>query len=136
MHLRTANAALLFPLVLLLGAAATQTYASRFYDPATQTRRQIGSAVNPTPKDLVTISAGPDYPVRSRMFREEGTVWVNVWLAENGAVSNTAIARSSGFPRLDDAAVRYMSNTWQYKRRNTDEPMPKALQAEVTFKLE
>jgi TonB family protein len=136
MRLTSRNAAVLFPLVLLLGVNATHTSASWFYDPATQTRRHVGSAVNSTPKDLVVIRRGPDYPTRSRMFKEEGTVWLNIWLTEHGTVGSTAIEHSSGFPRLDDAAVRFMRDNWHYTRANKDEPMPTLVQAEVTFRLD
>jgi protein TonB len=52
------------------------------------------------------ISARPPrYPVDSRRAREEGTVVLSVLLAIDGRVSDIAVARSSGFPRLDRAAL-------------------------------
>jgi TonB family protein len=136
MRVASTKAALLFPLVLLLGASATQSDARESYDPGTQTQQHAGSSVDRTTKDLVVIRRGPDYPARSRLFREEGTVSLNVWLSEDGTVSSTAIERSSGFERLDDAAVRFMKDTWRYKWFKKETPMPTLVRAEVMFKLD
>src|SRR3546814_7287866 len=46
----------------------------------------------------------PRYPVESRRKREQGTVVLALTLGLDGAVESLSIARSSGFPRLDNAA--------------------------------
>ena len=69
------------------------------------------------------------------MFKEEGTVGLNLWLSENGTVDNALVQHSSGYSRLDDAAVRFMKDRWHYKPASKDQPMPKTVQAEVTFAL-
>ena len=135
MNFKSSALPLLLPLALLLGAAVTQADASWFNDKTTGISRNVGSAANPTPKDLITINAGPDYPVRSRMFKEEGTVGLDLWLNEKGTVDNALVQHSSGYPRLDDAAVRFMKDRWHYTPAGKDLPMPKAVQAEVTFAL-
>ena len=127
---------LLIPLTLLLGAVITQADASWFHDRDRAVSRNVGSAANPTPRDLIVISRGPDYPVRSKMFKEEGTVELNLWLTESGSVSAAAIEHSSGYKRLDDAAVRFMKDRWHYTPAGRQLPMPKTVQAEVTFKLD
>jgi len=53
----------------------------------------------------MTSARPPRYPVDSRRAREEGTVVLSVLLAIDGRVSDIAVARSSGFPRLDRAAL-------------------------------
>ena len=136
MRFKSSELPLLIPLTLLLGAAVTQADASWFHDKTTGISRNVGSAVNPTPVDLVTINRGPDYPLQSRMFKEEGTVGLNVWLSEHGTVDTALIHQSSGYQRLDDAAVRFIKDRWHYKPSNKDLPMPKAVQAQVTFKLD
>lgn len=45
------------------------------------------------------------YPLDSRRLREEGVVVLSVLLAVDGRVSDISVARSSGFPRLDRAAL-------------------------------
>lgn len=46
-----------------------------------------------------------DYPVASRRARESGRVVLRFFIDDRGMPRNVQINRSSGFPRLDDAAV-------------------------------
>lgn len=48
----------------------------------------------------------PSYPVECRRRKEQGTVFLAVLLATDGTVANVSIARSSGFERLDKAALQ------------------------------
>ena len=60
------------------------------------------------PGDLGTrvLSAPPPrYPVQSRRRREQGTVELLLTLATDGSVETISVGRSSGFERLDDAAL-------------------------------
>lgn len=56
----------------------------------------------------------PRYPVESRRKHEQGTVVLALTLGLDGAVENIAIARSSGFDRLDRAA-RDAVKGWRWK---------------------
>jgi protein TonB len=47
----------------------------------------------------------PKYPYESRRLKEQGTVLLDVQLAANGAVERISVRNSSGFPRLDKAAL-------------------------------
>lgn len=47
----------------------------------------------------------PKYPLESRRKREQGTVVLAVTLAPDGAVDQVSVAKSSGFERLDKAAL-------------------------------
>lgn len=47
----------------------------------------------------------PRYPVESRRKKEQGVVELLLTLAADGRVETIAVARSSGFARLDDAAL-------------------------------
>lgn len=47
----------------------------------------------------------PRYPVESRRKKEEGTVRLRVMLGTDGKVETISVASSSGFPRLDKAAL-------------------------------
>jgi periplasmic protein TonB len=47
----------------------------------------------------------PKYPIESRRRREQGTVVLAVTLAADGSVETVSVARSSGFDRLDKAAL-------------------------------
>jgi protein TonB len=63
------------------------------------------------PENLGELSAKmiaakpPRYPVDSRRAHEQGTVVLSVLLSTDGRVSDVSIARSSGFARLDRAAL-------------------------------
>ncbi|MDX3900394.1 MAG: energy transducer TonB [Sphingobium sp.] len=46
----------------------------------------------------------PRYPIESRRKREQGTVVLSLVVGVDGRVATIAIAQSSGFARLDDAA--------------------------------
>ncbi len=51
------------------------------------------------------IAKPPRYPTECRRKREEGIVLLRLLLGTDGAVSDIAVARSSGFERLDKAAL-------------------------------
>ena len=54
----------------------------------------------------------PDYPAHSRRLGEEGRLVVQVELDESGRVSHGRIVNSSGYSRLDDAALAAVK-TWR-----------------------
>ncbi|BAV66186.1 energy transducer TonB [Sphingobium cloacae] len=56
----------------------------------------------------------PRYPVESRRKHEQGTVVLSLTLGADGSVESIAIAQSSGFKRLDDAA-RDAVRGWRWK---------------------
>lgn len=49
--------------------------------------------------------APPRYPIESRRKREQGTVLLSVTVGVDGKVSGISVSQSSGFSRLDDAAL-------------------------------
>lgn len=63
-----------------------------------------GSLDNPAPR----------YPVESRRRREEGTVRLRVVVTADGRVKEIGVARSSGFDRLDDAALDAVRK-WRFR---------------------
>lgn len=56
----------------------------------------------------------PRYPVESRRRKEQGTVKLQLVLGLDGVVETIAIARSSGFERLDAAALGAV-RTWRWQ---------------------
>jgi protein TonB len=56
----------------------------------------------------------PDYPWTSRLRRQEGTVILKAFVEKDGTVTSTAIQQSSGFPLLDDEALKAYS-LWKYQ---------------------
>jgi protein TonB len=71
----------------------------------------------------------PDYPSRSRRNGEEGTVLLRVELTEAGDIGAARIQTSSGFSRLDEAALAAV-RTWrcQPPHRNGQPAQATALQ--------
>jgi protein TonB len=67
---------------------------------------------------------------------EAGTVLLNVYVLEDGRVGEATVQKSSGFPRLDEAAVREVKRSWRLTP-GTKNGKPAAMygQFAVTFKL-
>lgn len=55
----------------------------------------------------------PSYPVLSKKLGEQGRVLLNVLINEEGAATEVQIAQSSGFSRLDEAALNTVQN-WKF----------------------
>jgi protein TonB len=56
----------------------------------------------------------PEYPAASRREGEAGTVQLDVYVLETGKVGDVRIKKSSGFERLDDAAVKEVKRSWRF----------------------
>ena len=86
----------------------------------------LGIAAPPTPAPIpvgpVTLTSelsvacperkAPSYPLFSQRFNEQGTVTLRVELDENGHVAAARVNSSSGFARLDEAALAAV-RTWR-----------------------
>lgn len=59
-------------------------------------------------------NCGDDYPFLSRVFGQEGTTELAFIVLADGTVSAIKIATSSGYDRLDDAAVDCVAQ-WHYR---------------------
>lgn len=80
--------------------------------PATTHGPMLKSAPQADPKSVSTVGCevpAPDYPRRARRLQEEGQVLVRLVIAANGTLSNSTIARSSGFDDLDQSALAAVS---------------------------
>jgi protein TonB len=65
----------------------------------------------------------PAYPAISRRLGEQGRVLLDVYILPDGSVGELRLRRSSGFARLDDAALRAVRH-WRYvPARRGDEPI-------------
>lgn len=80
--------------------------------------------------------APPRYPMDSRRKREQGTVVLTLTLGVDGNVSAISVAQSSGFERLDDAALRAVRKwRWAPTLRNGQPVMVRG-QVEIPFVLQ
>lgn len=55
----------------------------------------------------------PQYPALSRRLGEQGRVTLDVYILPDGSVGQIKLNKSSGFPRLDNAALQAVK-TWKY----------------------
>jgi len=78
----------------------------------------------------------PDYPASSRRAGEAGTVVLDLYILPNGRVGDAKVQKSSGFPRLDEAAVKEAKRSWRFTP-GTENGQPVAMwhSTKVTFNL-
>ncbi|HWU03496.1 MAG TPA: energy transducer TonB, partial [Novosphingobium sp.] len=77
-------------------------------------------------KRIVTVN--PVYPLESRRQREMGTVVLNLLLGTDGRVSEISVATSSGFARLDRAALDAVRKwRWAPTTRNGEPVMVRGI---------
>lgn len=87
-------------------------------------------------QDLKTANRiDPIYPPASRRAGEEGTVRLKVLVDTSGRASNVSVTQTSGFPRLDQAAVEAVRK-WRFVAATDGTNKIQAYtQVAVTFKL-
>lgn len=84
--------------------------------PAPSPPQAVVVSAKPAPAPAAPVSAGnlsstmiafkaPRYPVECRRKKEQGVVLLNLLLAADGSVAEIAVQKSSGFDRLDRAAL-------------------------------
>lgn len=57
----------------------------------------------------------PEYPPQSKRLGEEGAVILRLYILEDGRVGDAQVATSSGFPRLDEAALKQAKRAWRFQ---------------------
>jgi periplasmic protein TonB len=78
----------------------------------------------------------PVYPSISRRLGEQGCVQLDVYILADGSVGEIKLKRSSGFPRLDQAALEAVRN-WRYQpARRGNEAIAFWYVQPLTFSLE
>lgn len=78
----------------------------------------------------------PEYPPASRRAGEAGTVTLRCHVSEQGRCSEISVVRSSGFPKLDEAAVKEVQRNWRFVPGKEDgKPVATWHSFNVTFKL-
>lgn len=86
---------------------------------------------------IASTQTGPTYPAISRRLREEGSVRLRLTIGIDGSVTDASVIDSSGFQRLDEAAVRWVLRNWRYEpAMRGDMPIEATTRATLTFRLE
>lgn len=81
-------------------------------------------------------NAKPSYPMASRRLKEEGTVHLRLFVNADGTVGEVKLARSSGFERLDQAAMQTVRKWKLIPARRGSEPFATWYELPLTFNLE
>jgi len=91
-----------------------------------------------TPARAIAASHSiPEYPFVSRRLREQGTLRLKLTVDEKGLVAEAVVVNSSGFQRLDEAAVKWVKAQWRYTPAlQGTKPVPSTADAIVEFKLQ
>lgn len=78
----------------------------------------------------------PEYPPVSRRLAEQGTLRLKLTIDERGVVRDAVLITSSGFARLDMAAVDWVKMHWRYQPASeAGHSVPSYAEAVVTFRL-
>lgn len=78
----------------------------------------------------------PEYPSASRRLEEEGTVHLKMLVGVDGRVVQAEVNKSSGFPRLDDAAREALSKCLFKPGTVDDKPEQAWATMKYTWRLE
>ena len=116
------NIALIFAAALILSACQTTA-------PKECTRKDIVP-----PKELRQPSV--QYPPISRDNGDEGTVTLLLAVQTDGSISDIRIARSSGYQRLDAAAVRSLRQAKFQPATCHGKPIAVQIHQSFTFKID
>jgi len=102
--------------------------------------------VEPTPPPPVVLTSAraiagthtiPEYPALSRRLREQGTMRLKLTIDERGIVTLATVVNSSGFQRLDEAAVSWVKSHWHYTpAMQGTRAVPSMADAIVEFRLQ
>jgi protein TonB len=65
-------------------------------------------------RSIASTHTTPEYPFVSRRLREQGTLRLKLTIDDKGSVTDAVVVNSSGFERLDDAAVSWVKAKWRY----------------------
>jgi len=78
----------------------------------------------------------PTYPALSRRNGDTGTVTVQMTIDTDGRIENASVAHSSGFPRLDDAALEVVRQSHCNPQKENGQGIRATARKAFTFKLD
>ncbi|UCV25171.1 energy transducer TonB [Ferribacterium limneticum] len=128
-------------------AAASPTATSSFTvapQPPAPPPQPVVAAPAPAPVAVVAArfdadylhNPKPVYPALSRRMNEEGKVLLKVRVSAQGTALDVAVSKSSGFPRLDAAAIDAVTR-WRFvPARRGDEAVDSSVIVPITFAFE
>jgi protein TonB len=103
-------------------------------DGAVPPAQEPGKVVSPSSSAAYLHNPPPDYPPMSRLRHETGTVVVRVLIGVDGRAQAAQIEKTSGYVRLDDAALTTARDRWRY-RPGTRGGVPEAMWYDVPIQF-
>jgi protein TonB len=104
--------------------------------PASENAIAATTASGAVAQELKTSNrVDPTYPSSSRRAGEEGTVRLKVLVDEKGRPRDVAVATSSGFPRLDEAAMQAVRKWRLVAATDGTNPISAWTHVAITFRL-
>jgi len=95
----------------------------------------VGPPTPPVPITSHAVSAA-DYPPESMLAQEQGIAALRFVVTEDGSIDDIQVVRSSGFSRLDQAAVTMVQSRWRYQPATANgRPVRERISANVAFVL-
>ena len=78
----------------------------------------------------------PPYPALSKRLGEEGIVRLNILVNADGSVAKLEIAKSSGYARLDEVALKTVQSSWKFEpARQAGKPIQAWVIVPIQFTL-
>lgn len=88
------------------------------------------------PLSIAETHTIPQYPPVSRRLGEHGVTHLMLTISEQGIVAGATVVDSSGYRRLDEAAIAWIKSNWRYTpAREGNKPVAAKIEAEVEFVL-
>lgn len=102
---------------------------------AKRATRTAGTGERTVAKANYLRNPPPKYPAESRKLREQGVVLLKVSVSADGRAADVQLQRTSGFARLDEAAVRAVRR-WEFDPARVGvTPVASAVEVPVRFGL-
>jgi protein TonB len=76
-----------------------------------------------------------DYPPQSKRLGEEGVTTVRLYVLADGSIGEVQVAQSSGFPRLDETAVKKLKRWKVNPGTENGKPVPMWMDLRVVWKI-
>jgi protein TonB len=131
------------PVLAVASPAATSSFTVA-PQPLAPPPQPVAAAPAPAPVAVVAArfdadylhNPKPVYPALSRRMNEEGRVLLKVRVSAQGAALDVTVSKTSGFPRLDAAAVDAVTR-WRFvPARRGDEAVDSSVVVPITFAFE
>ena len=79
----------------------------------------------------------PEYPLASKRLGEEGVTGLRLFITAEGKITDVQLDSSSGYSRLDDAALKHVARYWAYTPcTQNDKPVACWFTTKLRWKLE